>query len=228
MKKLIVPLTLAAIVTIGVLAYWTVMNPQTSVNETSPQEPVAVDTNTQEQTVFSSLKDLMTQTISQQCTFAYADEAMGKTEGVTYVANGKIRSSFTLTNPEGTQSSGHMINDGAFTYTWDDVSKTGVKFAMTEDIQNMGEEAVEDNPQMAQMNKKTDYRCKVWIADANTFVPPTDIQFTDVSNMMKDLGTMPAVTQPTEDESSDMGACSLCDSLPTEAQASCRTSMNCE
>lgn len=228
MNKLIIPLIIVILLLAGFFAYWIKMKPNSVVNEPMAQVTQAIQPTQEEKTVLSSLKDLMTQTVSQQCTYTYADEKMGKTEGVMLVSNGKVRGSFSLTDPKGVVTSGNMINDGAFSYTWDDTTKTGMKIAMTEELKQMGEEAVQDNPQIAEMNKKTDYRCKAWVVDASKFTPPTDIQFTDLSKMMENLNTSPGVTTTNDTESTTTEQCSICDSLPTEAQASCRTSMKCE
>jgi len=209
------------------------MAPSSSSNEPTTQATQAVQPTQAEKSVLSSLNDLLAQNVSQQCTYSYTDEKMGKTEGVMFIANGKVRGSFSLTDLKGAVTTGNMINDGSFSYTWDDSTKTGMKIAMTEELKKMGEESAQENSQVAEMNKKTDYRCKLWVADASKFVPPTDIQFTDLSKMMENLNaipktTMPAVTTTTESEDTKLDQCAICDSLPTEAQASCRTSMKCE
>lgn len=233
MNKLIIPLIIVFLLLAGFFAYWIKMKPNSEVKESMGQVTQAEQPTQAEQKVLSSLKDLLAQTVSQQCTYSYTDEKMGKTEGVMFIANGKVRGSFSLTDPKGVITTGNMINDGSFGYTWDDTTKTGMKFAMTEELKKVGEESAQENPQIAEMNKKSDYRCKLWVADASKFAPPTDIQFTDLSKMMENLNaipktTMPAVTNTTESEDTKLDQCAICDSLPTEAQASCRTSLKCE
>ncbi len=228
MNKLIIPLIIVILLLAGFFAYWIKMKPNSVVKEPMAQVTQAVQPTQTEKTTLASLKDLLTQGVSQQCTYSYTDEKMGKTDGVMLVANGKVRGSFSLTDPKGVVTAGNMINDGAFSYTWDDTTKTGMKIAMTEELKKMGEETVKDNPQVAEMNKKTDYRCKAWVVDASKFVPPTDIKFTDLSKMMENLNPSPKVSSTNDGESPTTDQCAICDSLPTEAQASCRTSMKCE
>ncbi len=232
MNKLFIPLIIVILLLAGFFAYWIKMKSNSTGNSANTQVTQAVQPAQTEKTTLASLKDLLTQGVSQQCTYSYTDEKTGKSEGVMLIANGKVRGSFSLTDPQGVVTTGNMINDGAFSYTWNDATKTGVKIAMTEELKQMGEESIKDNPQVAEMNKKTDYRCKAWIVDASKFTPPTGIEFTDLSQMMENLNTLPKVTVPavttTGTESATTEQCAICDTLPTEAQANCRASLKCE
>lgn len=233
MNKLFIPLIIVILLIAGFFAYWIKMKPNSTGNSTNTQVTQAAQPTQTEKTSFSSLKDLLTQGVSQQCAYAYTDEKTGKSEGVMFIANGKVRGSFSLTDPKGVVTTGNMINDGAFSYTWNDTTKQGMKIAITEELKKKGEELIKDNPQVAEMNKKIDYRCKTWTADVSKFNPPTNIPFTDLSQMMEKLNTLPKVTVPpitttTDTESSTAEQCAICDTLPTEAQASCRTSLKCE
>lgn len=223
MKKVIIPLIIV-IVVLGLVA-WKLLMPQLAGNSpvTTRIEPTAVPP-------LSTLKDLLTKGVSQECTYSYADAQTGKSEGTMYIANGKMSGDFTLTSLEGELTRGRMINDGAYTYTWDDATKTGMKIAMTESLEKAGEDAIANNPQVFEMDKKTDYRCRLWVADPTRFIPPTDVQFTDLSQMMENLPqvSMPIVTTTMEGGTVTVDQCQICDSLPAEAQSSCRTSFNCQ
>lgn len=233
MNKFIVPLIIVILLMLGGFVFWKQMTPKPVTNETTTQITQSPQLTQGERTGLSTLRDLLAQGVTQQCTYAYTDEKTGKSEGIMLMANGKVRGVYTLTDPKGVVTKGNMINDGAYSYVWDDTTKTGMKIEMTAELKNMGDELSEDSPQVAEMNKKTDYRCKPWVVDTSTFIPPTDVQFSDLSKMMENLNISPNITAPTVTSTTDTGEssseqCAICDTLPAEAQTACRSSMNCD
>ena len=233
MNKFIVPLIIVILLMLGGFVFWKQMTPKPVTSETTTQITQSIEPTQGERTELSTLRDLLAQGVTQQCTYAYTDEKTGKSEGIMLIANGKVRGVYTLTDPKGAVTKGNMINDGEYSYVWDDTTKTGMKVEMTAELKKMGEDLSANNPQVAEMNKKTNYRCKPWVVDTSIFIPPTDVQFSDLSKMMENLNvspnvTVPMVTSTTDTGDSNVERCSFCDTLPSEAQTACRSSMNCD
>lgn len=67
-----------------------------------------------------------------------------------------------------------------------------------------------------------DFSCKKWFIDENTFMPPTDVQFTDMTAMMKQFQNFSAGSNSVE------SACSVCNMLPEgEEKENCKTAPSC-
>ena len=132
-----------------------------------------------------SLKELIAAGIAQKCAFSTTDES-GVTEGTTYVAGGKMRGDFTNTY-SGKTTKSHMIADGNTNYIWTDGEKTGFKttFEQTEEAETgdapVSQEATSQGG--ADLNAKVDYKCSAWITDSSQFTPPSNVSFTDFSQM---------------------------------------------
>lgn len=129
-----------------------------------------------------SLKELIAAGIAQKCTFSSTDES-GSTEGTTYVAGGKMRGDFTNVI-SGKTTKSHMIVDGKTNYIWTDGEKTGFKVTV-EDTSGAGDTSVSQDTTQGSMdlNEKADYKCSSWVTDSSQFTPPSNVQFTDFSQM---------------------------------------------
>lgn len=68
-----------------------------------------------------------------------------------------------------------------------------------------------------------DFTCKKWFIDENNFIPPADVQFTDMSAMMKQMQNI------VPNGNSIESACAVCNFLPEgEEKASCMTDLGCK
>lgn len=115
----------------------------------------------------------------------------------------KINTTSTTTDEKGTKitTTGHMISDTKFLYTWDDKTKQGSKMAIpTEDESNELEEDAKKfqvDSTVPKLESEADFdtyknegytvACKAGSIDDSLFVPPTDIKFIDPTEMMKAL-----------------------------------------
>lgn len=143
-----------------------------------------------------SLKDFLGMGDTLKCTYSSTDEN-ATTEGITYVANGKVRSDSTTTPTKtGTAMSSYSIIDGEYMYSWGSEMPEGMKMkldAMTE-MGNMTkpETGADAQPpkEVVAYDEALDYDCEAWSVDASLFVPPSNITFTDYSEMMKGMGDM--------------------------------------
>lgn len=85
------------------------------------------------------------------------------------------------------ENSTNIISDGVFVYTWSDQSKTGTKVPVTEPLPSAGEETAPNyTPNDLKNFQDQGYTVdcdKGEVADSE-FVIPTDVTFTDLSEMM--------------------------------------------
>jgi hypothetical protein len=143
-----------------------------------------------------SLKDLLEKTAPTRCTVTSSNDRV-RSDGVVYIAGGKMRSDFTSTVTSGPGTGqvmvAHMIIDADMSYMWGDnpEMKMGIKMARKEMMDVAPEKGMNApaNQAALDMNEKSDYSCEGWTLDASRFVPPSDIQFADMSDMK---GMMPA------------------------------------
>jgi hypothetical protein len=84
------------------------------------------------------------------------------------------------------------ISDGEYVYTWGSAMPGGVKMKLEES--QMGDPeipGVADASGANQLGDKYTYNCDRWNATASTFVPPSNITFTDLSKMMESMPQIP-------------------------------------
>lgn len=143
-----------------------------------------------------SLKDFLGVGDTLKCTYTSTDEN-ATTEGITYTANGKVRSDSTITPTNtGIAMSSYSIIDGEYMYSWGGEMPQGMKMkldAMTE-MENMAKTKTETDTQIPKeatlYDEAYDYDCEPWRVDASLFVPPSNVTFTDYSEMMKGMGDL--------------------------------------
>ncbi len=133
----------------------------------------------------TSLKTLLAAGTAQQCSFQ--DTAVGmNSEGVIYVAGGKVRGNFMSTvdgQPVGT----HMIVDGKTSYVWTDASAMGFKTTLPEGT-TQPSTAASNQTSALDVNKTLNYSCQPWTADNSVFTLPSGVQFNDLSTLMGGAG----------------------------------------
>lgn len=182
----------------------------------------AVEEGTTMEEFNGTMEDLMARGRDVTCTFTQTDDA-GMTKGTVYITqDGRMRGEFTNEGDEGPMAM-HMINDGEYSYTWGVPSMNkGVKMKLDDEEDNSimdddDEDDDDDAEEMVDMDESMEYRCSTWRADASKFVPPSDIEFQDLSAMMQ--GVL---------EGMGNVDCSVCDSMPDEAAMSqCKQAMGC-
>lgn len=180
-----------------------------------------------------SLKDLMNLGKSQMCTFTYSS-TNGNTEGTSYIADGKVRTDYGGTDPEGKSYTGGMIMDSEYVYSWNSQMSTGIKMPVDDSMQQKAQEA-QNNPdevrkEYVNPDVKVDYNCTAWTVDKEKFIPPTNINFTDISQQMQIMDKMKqnSTDAMEQGQSGDMrNACSSCDSLTGDAQSACKQALGC-
>lgn len=122
-----------------------------------------------------------------------------------YLVSGKkmrVNTTTSRTDDKGvvTTTVGHMINDTAYLYTWDDKTKQGSKMAIPteEEAKAMADKAKQYAPSTApKLDSEADYQgykdqgytidCKAGSVDDASFTPPSDVKFIDPTQMMKQV-----------------------------------------
>ena len=85
---------------------------------------------------------------------------------------------------------GHAVSDGVWVYTWSEGQSKGVKFKMDEMEQTQPNTGAE-NYDIAQISRTAmNVDCKPAILTDSSFIAPSNIQFQDMSEMLKQLDAM--------------------------------------
>ncbi len=192
-KQILIGIGVLVLALIGFLAY-SQMNKGANIQEVAKQD-VSSSKN--------SIKSLLTGGKNVTCTISYPDN---KGSGTVYVAGSKVRGDFSM-KVDNKEMMSHMIQDGLFAYMWSDDNKTGTKFKI--DPNSPAPSATAGQTQ--DLDSQVDMKCNPWSEDKSKFSAPSDIQFMDMSQMMKNSGSGPMKPDS-----------SVCDSIAdATAKASC-------
>lgn len=171
-----------------------------------------------------SIKDLIAAGVPQKCTFTSTNES-GSNEGTNYISGGSVRGDYT-NNYNGKTTATHMISDGKITYVWTEGEKTGYRMTVPEASPQENTNG-EKSPATGEANlsEKLDYKCSAWVPDNSLFTPPTDVTFTDFSQVMQQV---PSSAPAMKEDTSSQSQCSYCDSLSGDQKTQCLSALNCK
>ncbi len=122
-------------------------------------------------------------------------------DSMEYHIKGKMMAADISTTIEGKTTLSHMINDGSYLYTWSDTQKQGVKMSIPseEDSQAAVDKAKEYQAAAPKFEGEADYEsfksqgytinCNTSSVGDSVFTPPSDVTFTDPTQMMQQLTT---------------------------------------
>lgn len=208
-NKKILGLVLAILIIAGLVFAFTRKDKddQAEKSNTSTQESMK---NKQNEDSPKSIKSLLG-TKDTSCTFTNEING-GKSEGVVFVADGKMRGDFTITTGGTTQGS-HMITTANEYYMWMDGQKTGYKMS-TGAATNPDQSA---SPQQGiDQNQPLNMKCSSWKVDASKFELPKDVDFMDPQSLTQSL---PKNSQTTTDIKALQKK--ACESLPEPSKTQC-------
>lgn len=181
-----------------------------------------------EETFNGSLKQLIGAGKTAECSFQFNNpDGNGATTGLVYVDGVRSRSEIRV-RAEGREETNTInmdlisVSDGEMAYMWDEGQKTGTKYNIAE-MEKLGKEMQEgqENTDQNQVQKNWeemyDYRCKKWRVDESKFNIPTDIEFTDMMEQMKQA------QEQMEDLKQSMQG--VCDNLPEPQKSQCIDAM---
>lgn len=136
--------------------------------------------------VFSSIKDALSKSISLECSFT--DESGHQTK--SYIKNGAVRADITASDPK--ESGSVIVRDNKI-YFWN--SQGGFVMSATEGTsagggqQTAGAQTASDVLQTMEKNKSS---CKPAVVADTLFTPPANVQFQDLSKLMQQA--VPSIT----------------------------------
>ncbi|MCL4364575.1 hypothetical protein M1328_05055 [Patescibacteria group bacterium] len=170
-----------------------------------PKAPIAMTGTSSAGSVFTSIKDALSKSLSLKCT--YKDEK--GVETTTYLKNGAIR--VVMTNTETNQPNNVIMKDKKM-YMWDDATKAGFVYAVTtpENVSPVPTEAISGTAQpekstgdqqqeslLTQINKFKN-ACKPDVIADSMFAVPTDVKFQDMNALQNEMiKNLPKVPQGT-------------------------------
>lgn len=121
-----------------------------------------------------SLKDLLTSSIAQKCTYSQTDNGL-TSEGTVYVSGGKVRSDFRSTTSGKTMATS-MITDGKTIYLWgDQLGNAGIKMT----IDQSASTTTTGTDSTADLNKPMNFNCSAWVVNSSYFEAPANVTFTE-------------------------------------------------
>jgi len=191
----------------GALAFNIVTKPTVDREVVAIQSADSPTVATDEMSGSASILDLMESASgkSMECTFVFSGEGM-RSEGAGFFVDDKARVDSLYTADDGMQMASYMIMDNPAdsVYVWSLVNgeQTGMKMSISENqkVANMGTLADASQtgtaPEQISPDSVTQYTCKPWSPDMTVFIPPSNVEFTDMTEMLKMMEGMPGMTLP--------------------------------
>lgn len=212
---------IAVIVAIAGIVGYLALNKSTGSSD-SNLTSMLTDDESQEHGGRQSLLGILGLGANMECTFADNEG----NDGTVYIASSdNVRGDFRTTSDSEVLNS-HMIIKGDDMYIWMDGAEDGFKASISAS-QDAAESIMSatGNSDTVDINEEVDYECHGWAVDNSKFNLPADVEFQDFSAMMEGFGEM----MMEENGSGDLSApnCSVCDTLPADAQAQCLQALGC-
>lgn len=171
---------------------------------------------------------------SQECNYTTTFDNT-TTTGKMYISGKKMFHTATIKNEEGEMVSNYILNED-WIYTWGD-NVPAMKMQLSK-IQEMAPELTYEEKQKMEGNTTVNYKelgidenlemdCKNWNEDNRMFEIPKDIEFTDITETLKDFTKQFQQTTETIDEIND-SKCAVCNMTPDEnTKRECLASLGC-
>ncbi len=191
MMKLLIGLVVAALLAVG---FWVAMSPNQNADSMLPADetaPVTQEANepTSQRGTFASLFGMSG---SFKCTVT-SENPNGSAEGVVYVRDGNVRGEFNTMSQAGAMTA-YMIKDGDVVYSWSSAMPMGVK-AMASAMESGASDTPMQDTQVFDAGASVDYSCEPTTIDAAMFVPPTNVEFMDMTAGMPSMPDLSKMKQ---------------------------------
>jgi hypothetical protein len=186
---------------VGGVLFLKYSQPPAMTNDEAMSSTKAPAANSTTGTILSLLSGGKTVT----CVFTSSDK---KETGTVFVADKKFAGDYTSTDNNGKQTTGHMVSDGINVYVWGSALTNGFKMSLTA-TKNAVQGA--QSAQSVNLNQNVDLKCSPWVADNSKFTIPTNIEFTDITQIMQQAA--PSVTP----QGGTQTGASPCDQIPAGA-----------
>lgn len=161
--------------------------------------------------VKGTIEGLLSAGKSVTCTVKNSD---AEGSGTVFVSDKKMRGDFTSKLDDKNVET-HVIQDGTYSYIWTSDQPQGIKMK----LDAVDKKALEDQTKDLNLDKEVGLNCSPWIVDGSKFVPPSNIQFADLSEMLNKV-------QKDVKNVKDAGK-GVCDMIPdAAAKADCLDSLS--
>jgi hypothetical protein len=229
-KGLLLILAVAAIVIIVAGAFF-FKKPQTTSQTNQPSDSSMVATDNSSDNKFSgTFLELLALGQNYSCTYRTTDSTGSQMSGMAYVAGAgkKINGQFTLTQADGTTMDSNFISDGEYNYIWTSAQKQGIRIKVgANDNSLFGSDSDSEKSTGISDQDKVDFDCKPWTVDNSMFIPPADMEYVDLSEMMQMQPTSAAMQEGGESDTATPD-CSVCNQIPEgPSKTQCLQSLGC-
>lgn len=192
----IVVLCVALVAVVG--GYWLIASSgadeATAVPVATEQESAAAPEagDTESLAGFGSFASLLSLGRNITCDYTYQDEDGNTGSGTGYFAGERMRVDSVMTTVEdGAVYNSHVINDTETMYTWTETAEGTFAVMMpvteVEETGSVTYEGADENLGEFSAEQEVTYDCNAWSVDASVFVPPADVEFTDMGAMMENM-----------------------------------------
>ncbi len=217
--KILIGGFIALVIAIGVFFLLTgkANAPEDGLKEATDSSTAA--TTEQTQIGSGSLRTLFGSGKNLSCSVSYKPVDADSTDaynGTIYVSGNKMRMEFTTT-ADGLSMKSNIIQDGTNGYMWGSSPQGTMAIKFTVDPA----QADVQKQQQFNLDQNVDYDCKNWSVDSSMFVPPSDIQFMDMSEMMNQA-------MPRGGADMKSAQCASCNQIgDASAKAQCLQALSC-
>ncbi|MBI2025783.1 MAG: hypothetical protein HYT06_00200 [Candidatus Levybacteria bacterium] len=211
-KQLVIAVAVIILIALGLGGYFFLNKDIFPANQTSNTTTGQNKGNS----AMNTLVNLLASNANVSCSFNMPTDENGYSgKGTVYLSSGNMRGDFVTTMDNKTYNMS-MIRRGNDNYVWGDQMEGGIKMTLTpEDLKEEQNEA----SKYVDFNKEFDYRCTPWGVDSSKFNPPSNIKFTDVSEMMEQSKEMMKKQGTTYNSS-------ICDSIEdASAKKACQNAL---
>lgn len=225
-KQIIMGLAVGLIILLGAGGLFLYsQNKKASTAATAPQTATSASQKEEKtDTMMSSnIADIMKNGKTTQCTFNYETDKGGTSEGKFYISGNNMRGDINSITSTGKATNVSMVKNGDTTYIWGDSLPMGVKMTLSMDDTLKNDQV----NQYLNVNQKGDFKCTSWTADSAKFVAPTNIKFTDMSSMMKNVMQKTTSIAPSTG-TANQAACAACNSLSGDSKTTCLQQLKCQ
>ncbi len=203
MAKIIITIVLGAIAATGV-GVWYFSGINTDIQGASEKPIATADSqlpstaNPEQLKGKDSLLSLFRLGKSMECTFAFSADGM-KGEGTSFFTDGYVRvDSLYSGDAVGSEPlASYMIQDtnSKLMYMWSSTIGQGMKMTIPDEADTKATspeipKTPAGTPPAMDMDTAVQYDCKPWNPDRSVFIPPTDVEFTDISAMQEMMESM--------------------------------------
>jgi hypothetical protein len=152
-----------------------------------------------------------------------------------YASEEKSYTETQVESSEGEKNSMYAIFDGEWFYNWGDLIPTATKMKVS-DVEELSdtfkdpETSIEDEEAPAgDMAEELDYKCSPWVPDMGKFIPPKDVDFVDMAQMMDELTETYNDFKDVDDAGMKQQICGACGIIPDATKkAECLSVNECK